>query len=96
VRYADDAVLVFETERDARGVLAVLPKRFGKYSLRLHPEKTRTLPTLQLLCGALQQSVPEASDGRRAYQYSQFCDLYRDWTGWTPSHLRELCRACPG
>ena len=41
VRYADDAVLVFETERDARGVLAVLPKRFGKYGLRLHPEKTR-------------------------------------------------------
>jgi len=41
VRYADDAAAVFETERDARGVLAVLPKRFGKYGLRLHPEKTR-------------------------------------------------------
>lgn len=41
VRYADDAVLVFETERDARRVLEVLPKRFAKYGLRLHPEKTR-------------------------------------------------------
>jgi hypothetical protein len=34
-------VLVFETEEDARRVLAVLPKRFGKYGLRLHPDKTR-------------------------------------------------------
>jgi group II intron reverse transcriptase/maturase len=41
VRYADDAVAVFETEEDARRVLAVLPKRFGKYGLRLHPDKTR-------------------------------------------------------
>lgn len=41
VRYADDAVLGFEREEDARRVLAVLPKRFGKYGLRLHPDKTR-------------------------------------------------------
>jgi group II intron reverse transcriptase/maturase len=44
VRYADDGVFVFETERDARGVLAVLSKRFEKYGLKLHPEKTRLLP----------------------------------------------------
>lgn len=41
VRFADDAVLVFEKEEDARRVLDVLPKRFGKYGLTLHPEKTR-------------------------------------------------------
>ena len=41
VRYADDAVLAFEREEDARRVLAVLGKRFGKYGLRLHPDKTR-------------------------------------------------------
>lgn len=41
VRYADDAVLGFEHEEDARRVLAVLPKRFERYGLRLHPEKTR-------------------------------------------------------
>lgn len=41
VRYADDFVLVFQSERDARRVHAVLPKRFAKYGLRLHPEKTR-------------------------------------------------------
>lgn len=41
IRYADDAVMVFEKEADARRVLDVLPKRFGKYGLTLHPEKTR-------------------------------------------------------
>jgi len=41
VRYADDAVMGFELEDDARRVLAVLAKRFGKYGLTLHPKKTR-------------------------------------------------------
>jgi group II intron reverse transcriptase/maturase len=41
VRFADDAVLCFANEVDARRVLAVLPKRFAKYGLTLHPTKTR-------------------------------------------------------
>jgi RNA-directed DNA polymerase len=44
VRYADDFVVVFSLESDARKVLEVLPKRFGKYGLTLHPSKTRLLP----------------------------------------------------
>lgn len=44
IRYADDAVMGFSHEEDARRVLAVLPKRFGKYGLTLHPEKTRLVP----------------------------------------------------
>lgn len=44
IRYADDFVLVFASERDARRVEAVLPKRFAKYGLRLHPTKTRLVP----------------------------------------------------
>lgn len=44
VRYADDVVIVFEKEDDAHRVMDVLPKRFGKYGLTLHPEKTRLLP----------------------------------------------------
>ncbi len=43
VRYADDAVMLFEFEEDARRVMAVLPERFGKYGLTLHPHKTRLL-----------------------------------------------------
>jgi group II intron reverse transcriptase/maturase len=41
IRYADDVVIGFTDEQDARRVLDVLPKRFGRYGLRLHPEKTR-------------------------------------------------------
>ena len=43
VRYADDFVMGFTYEEDARKVLDVLPKRFGKYGLELHPDKTRML-----------------------------------------------------
>jgi group II intron reverse transcriptase/maturase len=43
-RYADDLVFVFAREEDARRVLDVLPKRFGKYGLTLHPDKTRLVP----------------------------------------------------
>ncbi len=41
IRYADDAVLIFANEADARRVLDVLPKRFGRFGLRLHPRKTQ-------------------------------------------------------
>lgn len=41
VRYADDFVVVFAREDDARRFMDVLPKRFAKYALTLHPEKTR-------------------------------------------------------
>lgn len=43
VRYADDFVISFEREDDARRVAEVLPKRFAKYGLTLHPDKTRLL-----------------------------------------------------
>ncbi|WP_373191362.1 group II intron reverse transcriptase/maturase [Halomonas sp.] len=41
VRFADDAILAFSNEADARKVLEVLPKRFTRYGLTLHPTKTR-------------------------------------------------------
>jgi group II intron reverse transcriptase/maturase len=51
VRFADDFVMGFEREADARRVLDVLPKRFQKYGLTLHPTKTRlvrfTRPPMQ-------------------------------------------------
>jgi len=43
VRFADDFVIGFQYEDDARRVMDVLPKRFGKYGLELHPEKSRLL-----------------------------------------------------
>jgi group II intron reverse transcriptase/maturase len=47
IRYADDFVMGFARESDARRVLEVLPKRFGKYGLTLHPDKTRLVPFLR-------------------------------------------------
>jgi group II intron reverse transcriptase/maturase len=41
IRYADDFVIGFTDESDAKRVMKVLPKRFGKYGLTLHPDKTR-------------------------------------------------------
>src|SRR5580692_6680735 len=41
VRYADDFVVGFERERDARAFLTELRERFAKFGLELHPDKTR-------------------------------------------------------
>jgi hypothetical protein len=44
VRYADDFVMLFAQEDDAKRVYEVLPKRFSKFGLTLHPDKTRLIP----------------------------------------------------
>jgi RNA-directed DNA polymerase len=41
VRFADDFVMCFEREVDVRRVLEVVVKRFAKYGLTAHPDKTR-------------------------------------------------------
>jgi len=41
IRYADDYVILCTSKRDAQRIEAVLPKRFGKYGLKIHEEKTR-------------------------------------------------------
>ena len=43
-RYADDFIIGFEDEEDARRVMDVLGKRLGRFGLALHPDKTRLLP----------------------------------------------------
>lgn len=44
VRYADDFVMLFGYESDARRVYDVLPKRFARFGLTLHALKTKLLP----------------------------------------------------
>ena len=41
VRFADDAVLMFERHEDMERVMTVLPKRLAKYGLRMNEQKTR-------------------------------------------------------
>jgi group II intron reverse transcriptase/maturase len=43
IRYADDFVIVFQLKYDAERVLAVISKRFEKYGLTVHPEKTKLI-----------------------------------------------------
>jgi RNA-directed DNA polymerase len=43
IRFADDFILCFQYQEDAERVLDVLTKRFAKYGLKLHPDKTRLM-----------------------------------------------------
>ncbi len=44
IRYADDFVMGFTNEEDAKRVMDLLPKRFEDYGLMIHPDKTRLVP----------------------------------------------------
>ena len=43
VRYADDIIVGFEREDDARRFLDAMRERLGKFALSLHPDKTRLI-----------------------------------------------------
>ena len=43
VRYADDLVIGFEREGDARRFLDAMRERLGEFALSLHPDKTRLI-----------------------------------------------------
>ena len=68
VRYADDALLLFETERDARRVLDVLGKRLGRYGLMLHPTKTRFVD--------FRLKYPGSHDGDATFDFLNFTHVW--------------------
>lgn len=43
IRYADDSVLGFQFEDEAKRFLAAMHERFAKFGLTLHPQKTRLI-----------------------------------------------------
>ena len=43
IRWADDFIIGCELESDAHRVMAVLPKRFERFRLSLHPDKTQLI-----------------------------------------------------
>jgi RNA-directed DNA polymerase len=60
IRYADDFVIGFRDERDALRVMEVMPKRFSRYGLAIHPAKTKLVPfrpSLSLTMGGNDQRV---------------------------------------
>lgn len=44
IRYADDFLVMFQYEKEAKAFMNVLPKRFAKFGLELEATKSRTLP----------------------------------------------------
>ncbi len=67
----DSGIMGFACEEDARRVLEVLPKRFGRYGLTLHPDKTRLVPFRK-------PSRASATDSRAAPRPGTF-DLLDVW-----------------
>jgi RNA-directed DNA polymerase len=47
IRFADDFIIGFELEADARRVMEALPKRFSRYKLTIHTEKTKLVRFIQ-------------------------------------------------
>lgn len=43
IRWADDFIIAFENKSDAERVMKVIPDRFRKYKLELHPDKTQLI-----------------------------------------------------
>jgi group II intron reverse transcriptase/maturase len=73
IRYADDFVIVFSSKEDAMRVWDVLPKRFEKYGLTLHPEKTKVIEFLRPPRGG---EPSRDEDGRRSFDLLGFTHFW--------------------
>jgi len=60
IRWADDFIIGFEIEKDARRVMEVLPKRLERYGLSLNKKKTKLLPFMKP--GRIDHLNPETFD----------------------------------
>jgi RNA-directed DNA polymerase len=90
IRYADDFVIALEDKLDAERVMAVLPRRMGRFGLTLHPEKTRLLPF----------GKPRKEDGKgpATFDFLGFTLYWRRtrggwWTMWCKTRRARLARA---
>lgn len=92
VRYADDAVIVIEKEADARRIMNVLPKRFGKYGLALHPEKTRLVRFKRPQYGSPGKGIDDDGERPGTFAFLGFTHLW----GRTRSGGRAVMRVTEG
>jgi RNA-directed DNA polymerase len=74
IRYADDAVLGFASEDDARRIMEVIPKRFARYGLTIHPEKTRMVKFTK------PKNTSNGSGGRHEEGTFNFLGFTHYWT----------------
>ena len=91
VRYADDFALVFSNVEDARRVQEVLPRRFGKYGLSIHPEKTRLV--------RFERPHRDSGDRPETFDFLGFTHYWgKSRKGrWVPKQrtARDRFRVCP-
>jgi group II intron reverse transcriptase/maturase len=91
IRYADDAVIGFEHEADAWKVLEALKKRFERYGLRLHPEKTRVVPFMR------PQGTTKKGKTKATFDFLGFTHYWRRvrsgrWMPWVRTRTARLRR----
>ena len=83
IRYADDFLIGFEREDDARRVMAVLDKRLGRFGLTLHPDKTRLLPFWR---------PPQAQQNGKGPATFDFVGFTFYWRRTLKGHWRMWCK----
>ena len=93
VRYADDFVIVCSKEHDARRLMEVLPKRFGKYGLTLHPQKTRLVPFLRPLFGERRERSESGSFDLLGFTHYWVRSRKRSWVVTRKTAKGRLARA---
>jgi len=91
IRYADDLLITFENQDDAKRVMEVLGKRMGRFGLTLHPDKTRLLPFRRPPSGQSSGKGPATFDFLGFTMY-----FARAKTGRWGCGARPVVRACDG
>ncbi len=92
IRYCDDFIITFERHDDAERVNAVLGKRFERYGLALHPDKTR------LLAFARPRAWQRGGKGPGTFDFLGFTFYWRRtrrgrWVMWCKTRHARLRRA---
>jgi group II intron reverse transcriptase/maturase len=92
IRYCDDFIIAFERHDDAERVNAVLVKRFERYGLALHPDKTR------LVAFARPRAWQRGGKGPGTFDFLGFTFYWRRtrrgrWVMWCKTRHARLRRA---
>ena len=93
IRYADDFVMVFSNEMDARKVEEVLPKRLGRFGLAVHPEKTRLIRFLPPGGGSGRSGHPRLSFDLLGFTHYWGKSLKGNWVVKRKTAKDRLARA---
>ena len=88
-RFADDCIIGCELEADARRVMAVLPKRFNRFRLTMHPEKTVVIAFKK------PPSREQSAGGTGSFDFLGFTHYLGQDTPWILGHQAQDGRETP-